>query len=181
MTALLISRLSANKSAPVICKSDAGNHLTKKIVVIGLGNQYMRDDGLGIKVAQALKKMNLEENVSVQEYREMDLSVIETLRGASSVIMVDALKGGKKPGTVSKYLFTPRKESPSELPDLHNLKLSDILDFATNSGILTCPVTIVGVEPKDDSLGEGLSSEVEAALPETLHTVVKELENLSAS
>jgi hydrogenase maturation protease len=148
--------------------------LTGKVVVIGLGNLYMKDDALGIRAAQALKERDLGKNVSVQEHPEMDLSVIENLRGASKVIIVDAVRGGKAPGTVSKYTFTPRRGDMSALPGLHSLKLNDILDLASSSGILTCPVVIVGVEMKDDSLGIGLSPEVESALPEVIKLVFEE-------
>jgi hydrogenase maturation protease len=150
--------------------------MKERKVVIGLGNLYMRDDGFGIRVAQALKKMELGESVSVQEYPEMDLTVIENLHGASSVIVVDAVRGGKEPGTVTKYAFTSRKGDLSEFPSLHSLKLSDVLDLAMSSGILTCPVVIVGVEPKDDSLGTGLSAEVESALPRAIEAVIKEID-----
>ena len=135
----------------------------------------MRDDGLGIRVAEALKERNLGESVSIQAYPEMDLTLIEKLQGTSKVIVVDAVRGGKEPGTVSKYTLTPRKGELSELPSLHSLALCDVLDLAMSSGILTCPVVIVGVEPRDDSLGEGLSSEVESALPKAIEAVMKEL------
>ena len=108
----------------------------------------------------------------------MDLTVIEELRGASGVIIVDSVRGGKEPGTVSKYAFTPQEGDLSELPSLHSLKLSDILDLAISSGILSCPVVIVGVEPKDDSMGIGLSPEVEAALPRAIEAVITELSEM---
>ncbi len=146
-----------------------------KVVVIGLGNLYMRDDGVGIRVAQDLKKRELGEDISVEEYPEMDLTLIGNLHGASRIILVDAVKGGKEPGTVSKFEFAPRKGDLFELPSLHSLELSDVLDLASSAGILTCPVVIVGVEPKDDSLGYGLSPEVEAAVPKAVETVIKEL------
>ncbi len=152
--------------------------MKEKTVVIGLGNLYMRDDGFGIRVAQDLKKKELGENVSVQEYPEMDLTVIENLHGASRVIVVDAVRGGKEPGTVSKFAFAPRKGDLTELPSLHSLELSDVLDLASSTGILTCPVVIVGVEPKDDSLGNGLSPEVEAAVPKAIEAIIKELGRL---
>jgi hydrogenase maturation protease len=145
-------------------------------VVIGLGNLYMKDDGVGLRVAQSLKKVALGENVVVQEYPEMDLTVIENLRGASRVIVVDAVRGGKEPGTVSELSFVPRKSGLSELPSLHSLELSDVLDLASSAGILNCPVIVVGVEPKDDSLGDELSAEVEAALPKAIEAVIKELD-----
>jgi hydrogenase maturation protease len=154
---------------------DAEDILKVESVVIGLGNLYMRDDGFGLRVAEALKKMDLGESVSVQEYPEMDLAVIEQLKDTSKVIIVDTVKGGKKPGTVSKYTFTARKEDIAELPSLHSMKLSDLLDIAVSSGILTCPVVIVGVEPKDDSVGTELSSEVESALPKAVEAVIREL------
>jgi hydrogenase maturation protease len=154
---------------------DAEDILKEKTVVIGLGNLYMRDDGLGIRVAKALMDRDLGENVSVQEYPEMDFTVIEKLRGASRVIVVDAVKDGKEPGTISKYTLTSRKGDLPKLPSLHSLKLSDILDLAMSSGILTCPVVILGVEPKDDFLGIGLSPSVESALPKMIQAVIKEL------
>ncbi len=149
--------------------------MKEKAVVIGLGNLYMRDDGFGIRVAQKLKEEELGEDVSVEEYPEMDLTVIEHLHGVSRVILVDAVRGGKEPGIVSKFEFAPRKGDLNELPSLHSLELSDILDLASSAGILTCPVVIVGVEPKDDSLGNGLSPEVEAAVPKAIEAVIKEL------
>jgi len=135
----------------------------------------MKDDGLGIRAAEKLKKKDLGESVSIQAYAEMDLTLIEKLQGASKVIVVDAVSGGREPGAVSKYKLTPRKGDLSELPSLHSLALSDVLDLAMSSGILTCPVVIVGVEPRDDSLGEGLSPEVESALPKAIEAVMKEL------
>jgi hydrogenase maturation protease len=135
----------------------------------------MRDDGLGIRVAQELKKKTLGKNVSVEEHREMDLDVIQNLQDASKVIVVDAVRGGKGAGTVSKYALTPRKGDLTELPSLHSLKLSDILDLAVSSGILTCPVVVIGVEPKDDSPGIGLSPEVESALTKVIEAVIKEI------
>ena len=145
-------------------------------MVIGLGNLYMRDDGVGLRVVQSLKKVELGENVSVQEYPEMDLTVIENLHGVSKVIVVDSVRGGKEPGIVSKLAFVPRKSGLSELPSLHSLELSDVLDLASSAGILNCPVIIIGVEPKDDSLGNELSAEVEAALPKAIEAVIKELD-----
>jgi hydrogenase maturation protease len=136
----------------------------------------MGDDGFGLRVVQALKKKELGENVSLQEYPEMDLAIVEDLRDASKVIIVDALRSGKEPGAVSKYTFTRRTQDLAELPSLHSMKLSDLLDIAVSSGILTCPVIIVGVEPKNDSPGTKLSFEVESAIPEAIEAVIKELD-----
>jgi hydrogenase maturation protease len=171
-TLICCALISEKPSSP---SEDAEVVVRTKSVVIGLGNLYMKDDGLGLRVAEALKKMNLGEGVSVQQHPEMDLAVIGKLQDASKVIIVDAVKGGMEPGTISKYTLTPRKEEIAALPGLHSMKLSDLLDIAMSSGVLTCPVVIVGVEPKDDSLGTELSSEVQSALPKVIEAVVREL------
>jgi hydrogenase maturation protease len=171
-TLICCALISEKPSSP---SEDAELVVKTKTVVIGLGNLYMKDDGLGLRVAEELKKMNLGEAVSVQQRPEMDLAVIGELQDASKVIIVDAVKGGMKPGTISKYTLTPRKEEIAALPGLHSMKLSDLLDIAMSSGVLTCPVVIVGVEPKDDSLGTELSSEVQSALPKVIEAVVGEL------
>lgn len=145
------------------------------IVVIGLGNLYLGDDGIGIRVARALKEMNLREDVSVLEHAEMDLSIIEMFQGASKLIIIDSVKGGKKPGTVSQYTLTSRKGDLDRLSNLHSLKLTDIIDLAISAGTLTCPIIMIGVEPKNVSLGEGLSPEVERALPKAVEAVIREL------
>jgi hydrogenase maturation protease len=105
----------------------------------------------------------------------LDFAVIEGLHGASRLVALDAVRGGKKPRTISKYMLTPRKGDLSELPSLHGLALSDVLDLAASSGILTCLVVVIGVEPKDDSPGPGLSPEVETTLPSVIEALIKEL------
>jgi hydrogenase maturation protease len=155
--------------------------LKAKSVVIGLGNLYMRDDGIGLRVAKELEKMKFGESVSIQEYPEMDLAIIGTLQDAAKVIIVDAVKSGKEPGTISKYTFIPRKEEIADLPSLHSMKLSDLLDIAMSSGTLTRPVVILGVEPKDDSPGTELSPEVELSLSKVIQAVIKELSRLPES
>jgi hydrogenase maturation protease len=168
------SSVSPNTRKLNTCQ-DAGDSMKNRAVVISLGNLYMKDDGIGIRVAKALKEKPPHEDFSVHEHPEMDLTMIEKLQGASKVIIVDSVRGGKEPGTVSKYTLTRRKGEGAELPSLHSLKLHDILDLAMATGILTCPVVIIGVEPKDDSLGEGLSPEVELAIPKVIEAVIAEL------
>jgi hydrogenase maturation protease len=135
----------------------------------------MRDDGLGILVARVLKERELGKDVSVEEHSAIDLGVIQNLQDASKLIVVDSVKSGKEAGTLTKYAITTRKGELTELPNLHSLKLTDVIDLAMSSGILRCPVVIIGVEPKDDSPGIGLSREVESALQQVIAEVIREI------
>lgn len=144
-------------------------------VVIGLGNLLMRDDGIGIRVARELMRHPPEKSIKIYVYRELDLSLIEGLQGASRVVVVDALQSGKPPGTVSKYSIASKEESQFQLPSLHGLGLSDLFALAKYAGLLSCPVTLVGVEPKDWRPGKRMNREVVASIPKVLAEVTQEL------
>jgi len=146
-----------------------------KTEVIGLGNQYMRDDGIGLEVATELKRHDLGSQVLVYDYQALDLSLLWEFPGASKVIFVDAFKSGVTPGTISRHVITANKDPLIQMPSMHALQLYDVFDLASQAGLLSCPVIIIGVEPKDCSVGEGLTDELLAALPRLVDEVIKEL------
>jgi len=146
-----------------------------KTVVLCLGNPYLRDDGIGCRVAEELRGSGLGKNVLVETCQNADLSLLWDYKGASKIIVVDAMKAGTPPGTVSRYRISASETPLDRLPGLHTLQMSDMYDIASQAGLLTCPVTIVGVEPKDCSPGEGLSKELVSVVPLILAEVNKEL------
>ena len=144
---------------------------TGKTVVLGLGNPYLRDDGVGITVAKELQRRNLGEGTLVRAHQTFDLWLLSEFSGASRLIIVDAVRSGSAPGTITEYEVAPRPGPLSSLPGLHSLELHDLIDFASRMGLLSCPVTIIGVEPRDCEVGEGLSREVERTIPEVVALV----------
>lgn len=144
-------------------------------VVIGLGNRFVHDDGAGLEVVAELRRRGLAgKGVEIRGYEEMDLSLLEEFGGASRIVIVDSMKSGTKPGTVSLYEVA---EDPGEvsLPSLHELELSGMVGLARRMGVVSCPVLIVGIEPADLSVGEGLSREVRSAVPAAVEAVLAQL------
>jgi hydrogenase maturation protease len=145
-----------------------------KSVVLGVGNPYMHDDAVGLEVVAEFRKLPFSEDVIAFECRSLDLSLLTYFRNSSRIVFIDAFSSGEAPGTVSKYLVKDLKESALKVPNLHDLQLYDIVDVANRKGVLSCPIVIVGIEPKDCSPGEGLSEEARAAIPKAIK-VIKEL------
>lgn len=164
------------------CPSDQGGAadfdegVAGKIVVLGLGNRYLGDDGIGILVADELQRCDLGPGVVVRAHQTFDLWLLSQFSSASRLIIVDALKSGSAPGTITEYMITPRPAPLSSVPGLHSLKLHELVDFASRMGLLTCPVTIIGVEPMACDLGEGLTAPLDRALPELVTRVVENLQ-----
>jgi hydrogenase maturation protease len=161
----LLSKAGANPSADPVASSLSG-----KSVVLCLGNRYLGDDGIGIRVADALNGM-LGGDVLVEASQTMDLPLLSQYEGASRLVVVDSLKSGARPGEVSRYTLVPNGRPLQALKGPHSLELHDFFDIAWQTGLLGCPVTIVGVEPKDCGVGEGLTKELEGAIPRVVAEV----------
>ncbi len=146
---------------------------TGKTVVLCLGNRYMKDDAVGIRVADQLA-VN-EAHVVIDSCQTADLSLLARYAGARRVVVVDALVSGSRPGTVSRFVIGPRRDPVQSLPGSHSIGLHDMFDFASQSRLLTCPVTIIGIEPRECGPGEGLSPEVEGAIPRVISEIDAEL------
>lgn len=146
-----------------------------KVVVLGIGNPYMHDDAIGPKVVEELKGRKIGENVLVFDYGSLDPALLAYFKGSSKVVIVDALKAGETPGTVSKYMVSESNNPLPRVPSLHQFELYDLVDLAAETGLLPCPIVIIGIEPKDCAPGDGLSDEVKQAIPNVINEVLTEL------
>jgi hydrogenase maturation protease len=144
-------------------------------IVVGIGNPLMGDDGVGIEVAKAVKKLNLGRSVLVLERQIMDISVLDSAEGASKLVIVDAVKSGRPPGSVVKFRAGGPLSPVLRLPTSHEQNLHDILTLARKSGMHPPPTVVVGVEPADCTPGKGLSKDVTGALPRVLKEVRDEV------
>jgi len=147
----------------------------KECVVVGIGNPIMGDDGFGIELAKALRKLNPGPRVLILERQTMDISVLDSARGASKLVIVDAVKSGRPPGSLVKLVVGGIRSPVLRVPLSHERDLHDILALARKSGMHLPPTVLIGVEPADCTAGRGLSAEVIGALPQALEEVRDEV------
>lgn len=155
---------------------------TRSILVAGIGNIFLGDDGFGVEVAQRMAARPLPAGVSVGDYgiRGYDLAYA-LMAGPDHAILVDACPRGEAPGTL--YVMEPE---PDELEaatgdpgflDGHAMNPVSVLRLARSLGGAPAPVVVVGCEP--ETLGPeeghiGLSPPVQAAVAEAV-TLVESL------
>jgi hydrogenase maturation protease len=150
----------------------------KCILVLGVGNTLLKDEGVGVHVIEQLQSMNLPEDVEVLDGGVLGLDLLENMEGRKKVIIVDAVQGGEAPGTI--YRLTRKNIDMGKnrfLSSLHDIDLPYVLNVADFMGKHIDPV-IIGVEPKDMSVGLELSKEIEAKIPEVIKMVMKEIESI---
>lgn len=136
----------------------------------------MGDDGIGGRVIQVLAGLPLPPNVEVLEGGTPGIGMIPLIGGRERLIIVDAADMDLEPGTVAR--FQPddiRLVDGSDQWSLHSLGLKEALDLAQKLGIAPAKIVILGVQPARLDWGEGLSLEVEKALPALVEAVLKEI------
>jgi hydrogenase maturation protease len=152
--------------------------MTAKILVAGVGNIFLGDDGFGVEVALALSRQQLPEGVSVKDFgiRGFDLAYA-LLDPWDAVIIVDALPRGEPAGTL--YVVEPNLAAASAETAInpHGMDPVRVLNLAASQGTISAQVLVVGCEPLDfgDELEGrmGLSAPVQAAVEEAAKMVLE--------
>lgn len=149
---------------------------SRNIVVLGVGNVLMSDEGVGVHAAKKLMEMKLPPGVQVVEGGTDGFRLIDVVAGATRLIIVDAMKKGGPPGSIYRLDL---KDAPA-YPDTHKTSVHEIgiLEVVHLSELVgeTPETTIIGVEPKSLDLGMELSPEVEAKLPRIIELIFQEIE-----
>lgn len=155
---------------------------TPRILVMGVGNPLMRDEGIGPRVAELLLSgYTFPENVEVVDAGSMSFMILDMLREIDHLVIVDAMKGtGHPAGTVLR--LTPEELAENQvLHSLHDLRVPDVLAAAALMGHAPDTIAIgVQIESIDPWILE-LSEPCEAALPIAVSAVLDQLEELGVS
>ena len=173
-----MSVAGAKKASRLRAKGGKARSVRKKgCVVIAIGNPLMGDDSFGIEMAKALRKLHLGRRVLVLERQTLDISVLDSAKGALKLVIVDAVKSGRPPGNVVKFTAGRLRSPVLRVPLSHEQNLQDILALARKSGMRPPLTVVVGVEPADCTVGKGLSAVVKEALPRALKEIRDELKD----
>ncbi len=158
--------------------------MKQRMLVAGIGNIFLQDDGFGVEVVKRLAGESLPEWVRVADFgiRGVHLAY-EMLDGDyDAVILVDAASRGEEPGTV--YLIEPDVETidtrqPVSL-DAHGMDPQVVLQTIKALGGMRGRLYIVGCEPLETEEGIGLSSPVARGVEDAIKLVHNIVERFSA-
>jgi len=135
-----------------------------KILILGVGNFLLKDEGVGIHVIRELEKENLPPNVSLMDGGTGGLHLIGWLQGYDRIIMIDAALDDNPPGTIR--LIHPRYASDfPPLMSAHEIGLRDMVETMCLEGTLP-EIRLITVSTANINIvGTDLSPEIQAVLP----------------
>jgi len=144
----------------------------RNIVIIGFGNLLMGDDGVGIQVAQKLMETSLPVNVKVIDGGVASFEILDEVRTADFIILIDALAAGGKPGEIYRLLSEELDSfKVNQGLSLHEFTLIDSLRLAKTVGSMP-PIVIYGIEPADVSFRWGLTPVVKQAAQRLIPMII---------
>lgn len=146
------------------------------ILVLGIGNPIMSDDGVGVRVVELLlERYRLPAGVSVQQGGTMGLALLPQVEDAERLLLVDAVDAGKPPGTLVRLTGTDIPSALEARMSPHQLGLKELLCVAALLGKGPKETVLWGVQPESLAVSLDLSAAVEAKLEPLLANLVQEL------
>ncbi len=141
----------------------------RRVLVIGVGNVLMRDEGVGPRVVAELgDRYEFPADVELMDAGTMGLGMMHLFRGVEYMLIVDAIDGtGHPAGTVVQ--ISPEDFAPNQvMHSLHDIRLVDVLGAARLIDAEPKLTDCVGIQIEDispEAFSIGLTDSVEAAVP----------------
>lgn len=161
--------------------SDGTGCVSPSVLLLGLGNDILCDDAIGLRVAREVRqRLTNSPDVEVRESEEMGLALLDFLVGYREVVIVDAAETGQaEPGFVHRLEVSDLRRLRAGAP--HSLGLGEALDLGRALGMdVPQRVSILAVEVEEPRrLTTQLTARLESAFPQIVARVLQEMSKLA--
>lgn len=147
------------------------------VLVLGIGNLVMSDDGVGVKVVQRMQREYLfAQAVEIMDGGTLGLDLLPKLEGIERLIVVDAVETGEKPGTCVRLTGRELPIALETKVSPHQMGLKDLLSVAELMGHMPREMVLIGVQPGSIEMDTELTAEVEVKVDVLIRMVLDELD-----
>ena len=164
----------------MICSEEmrgGGNTPPLNVLILGVGNLLMTDDGFGVHVINELRKYPFPPNVNLIEAGIVSHQLLPEFHAADFLIFIDAVEAGDTPGSIFRFRPEDMRFMTNIKASLHDMSLIDVLNMTELTG--KRPETIIiAVQPRDvTSCSMELNDEIRAVIPRVIELVLDELKS----
>lgn len=149
-----------------------------KIMVMGVGNILLSDEGLGVRFLDEMAKVPLPENVELLEGGTAGLELVHLIQEVDFLIIIDAINAKVEPGALFRFQPGDVQVFPDQYEvSFHQIGIVEVLAMANVLG--RAPQTLIfGVQPKSLEWGMEISPEIEELFPLLVKRVLDEIESI---
>jgi hydrogenase maturation protease len=147
-----------------------------RIIVLGLGNPLMGDDGAGVMGLFELERLfYIPDEVERLDGGVLGLQLLGRVEGADRLLVLDAVSAGRPPGSVMRLELEQIQQVLAHKLSMHQVGFSEVLAAASIRGRRPPHLLVIGVQPASIEPGLGLSGQVAASMPTFVEMAAQEL------
>ena len=147
-----------------------------KVLILGLGNILLQDEGLGVQAVQRLESnYQLPPDVEIIDGGTKGLDLLPFLEGVTDLLILDAVKMDEAPGTLIRLEGEAIPKALSVKMSMHQVGLQELLALGDLQGTLPSRIVLLGLEPAVVDWGLELSPPVADKLDELVEAASDEL------
>ena len=150
------------------------------IKIIGFGNIFMGDDGIGVRVIEELQKQETfkdNENIELVDGGTSGVDLIFMLQNAAKAIIIDAVDAGQEIAQI--VVFSPQeikefKKKIFKSYSMHDIGLAEAFELVRTLNLPT-GIKIIGIKPKEIGYSDKLTPELKNKIPDIIVRVKEEV------
>lgn len=150
----------------------------KPILILGIGNILLMDEGIGVHTVDRLRNIPLPSDVELMDGGTMGIDLLFSIEGRRKVIVIDTVKAGEPPGTMYRFTDKDLISKKEALRTAHGIDFSDVVRTAQMMGTKPDEVVFIGIEPESMEEGMELSPLIASRIPALIKLVTDELINI---
>ena len=149
-----------------------------KIIVLGIGNILISDEGFGVRVVEKLQECyEFPDNVQLLDGGTMGYELLHRLIGIQKLILIDAVNGGAAPGTLFRFSGPEVNAYYRQKVSMHQLGIQEVLAMLEITDNTVPDLLVLGVQPASLEFGLDLSPIIEAAAETVAAQVITQLKD----
>ncbi len=147
-----------------------------EILILGIGNILLADDGVGIRVIERLRGVPLPGGVEVVDGGTSGADLVDILAERRKAIVIDAIDVGAQPGTIMRFAGDSWTEHASHAISLHEVGLGQTMSMVKLLGVAPREIVVFGIQIQCLEPSLELSQPVEKAIGSVVQQVLAEIE-----
>lgn len=149
----------------------------KSVLVVGVGNRLLGDEGVGPHIIDNLLQTQIPSYVDVIDCGCDLLSLASYPHKPQKIIVIDAIRAGGRAGEIYKFDYEQLDTSGIEMCSAHQICVIESLRLLKKvyANINSCKIIVIGIEPKEIKIGNGLSKKVKESIGGVTKLVLDEL------
>ncbi len=152
------------------------NPRPKPILVLGLGNILLQDEGVGVHVVEHLLTLDLPDHVELLDGGTAGFDLLDPIADRQKVVIIDAIDGDLPPGTMVRFGLDQLDTERPTRQSLHEVSIGETFAAARRLGVAPAEVVVLGIKPASLSYGLDLSPCLAERIPILVDEVLKELQ-----